>query len=124
MSTNTENVITKDESFQDRAAEWAVECFGKERLQDPDVRNFHFLEEAGELVQANGMTREDAHRVIDYVFDRPSGELKQEVGGVMGTLAAFCIAKGINMHVCAEVELERVWGCIDLIREKQKLKLK
>ncbi len=42
-----------------------------------------------ELVQAVGTSREDALRLVEYVYTRPVGELRQEIGGVMVTLAAL-----------------------------------
>lgn len=109
-------------NFQTRVAPWMTDCFGDEIARDKPERNHRFAEEALELVQACDMTAEEAHLLVDYVFGRPAGEKRQEVGGVMVTLAALCLARGLDMHQCGETELARVWGKIDLIREKQKSK--
>lgn len=95
-------------SFQSRVAPWMMDCFSNEVCRDVVERNHRFLEEALELVQARGCSRSEAHQLVDYVFGRDIGEPEQEVGGVMVTLAALCLAAGIDMHEQGEVELRRV----------------
>ncbi len=60
--------------------------------------------------------------MIEYVYGRDQGEINQEVGGVMVTLAAHCLAHGIDMHEAAEAELARIWTKVDKIRAKQAAK--
>lgn len=110
--------------FQSRVAPWMLACFGAAIAADVSERNHRFLEEALELVQATGCTAGEAHQLVDYVFGRPVGEADQEAGGVMLTLAALCLAKGLDMHAAAERELQRVWTKIDAIRAKQAAKPK
>ena len=93
--------------FQDRVQPWMLECFGKEIASDSVERNHRFIEESLELVQACGATARECHQLVDYVFGRPAGEKDQEVGGVMVTLAALCLAQGLGMHEAGERELER-----------------
>lgn len=111
-------------SFQARVHPWMLECFGEEIAADRMERNHRFFEEATELVQANGMTRSEAHQLVDYTFSRPIGEIKQEAGGVMVTFAALCKASGIDMHQAGETELARVWTMVEPIRAKQAAKPK
>ena len=110
------------ESFQARVAPWMQACFGPEISADRIERNHRFLEEALELVQANDCTEAEAHQLVDYVYGRPDGDVNQEVGGVMVTLAALCLAVGEDMHEAAERELARVWTKIEKIRAKQAAK--
>lgn len=56
---------------------------------------------------------------MDYVFGRRVGEQAQEVGGVMVTLAALCLANGLDMQTCGETELARIWTKVEAIRAKQ-----
>lgn len=84
-------------SFQKRATEWAKRCFGERLTADAQERNFRFAEEALELVQACGMNRFEVQRALDYVYGRPVGEKRQEVGGVYTTFALLCEAHGIDM---------------------------
>lgn len=110
--------------FQARVQPWMLECFGAEIAADKIERNHRFFEEATEAVQANGMTRSEAHQLVDYTFDRPVGELHQEIGGVMVTLAALCLASGQDMHAAGETELARIWTKVEAIRAKQAAKPK
>ncbi|WP_063750543.1 hypothetical protein [Paraburkholderia bannensis] len=94
--------------FQARVQPWMMECFGAEISADRAERNHRFFEEATELVQACGMTASEAHQLVDYAFGRPVGEPHQEVGGVMVTLAALCLANSLDMHADGETELARI----------------
>lgn len=106
-------------SFQQRAWAWMLAAFGLEIAGRTNERAHRFLEESIELAQAVGVTSEEAHMLVDYVFNRASGEPEQEAGGVMLTLAGLCDWLGIDMAKAGETELARVWTRIDLIREKQ-----
>lgn len=112
------------EHFQSRVQPWLLACFGAEIASDTIERNHRFLEEALELVQACGATASEAHQLVDYTFSRPVGETPQEVGGIMVTLAALCLAQEINMHECGETELNRIWTKVEQIRQKQAAKPK
>lgn len=110
--------------FQTRVQPWLLECFGPVIAGDTRERNHRFLEEGLELVQALGCSQADAHQLVDYVYGRPIGEKSQEVGGVMVTLAALCLAQQLDMHDCGEAELSRIWTKIEQIRAKQAAKPK
>ena len=112
------------EPFQHRVQPWLLQCFGAEIAADTVERNHRFLEEALELVQSTGCTQSEAHQLVDYVFGRPVGEPAQEVGGVMVTLAALCLANGLDMHNAGEIELARIWTKVEAIRAKQAAKPK
>jgi hypothetical protein len=114
----------QDLSFQARVQLWMQTCFGTEIAADKIERTHRFLEEALETVQANGCTRSEAHQLVDYVFDRPVGDLPQEIGGAQVTLAALCSASGHNMSECGEAELARIWTKVEQIRAKQAAKPK
>ena len=111
-------------SFQDRVQPWMLACFGAEIAGDKAERNHRFLEEALELVQACGCSASEAHQLVDYVFGRPVGEPEQEAGGTMVTLAALCLANGLDMHAAGETELARIWTKVEAIRAKQAAKPK
>lgn len=110
--------------FQQRVQPWMMECFGPMIAGDRQERNHRFLEEALELVQAAGCSASEAHQLVDYVYGRPVGEPSQEVGGVMVTLAALCLANGLDMHTAADTELARIWTKVEAIRAKQAAKPK
>lgn len=95
--------------YQTAVGRWMTKVFGG--LLDAtkkSVRNFRFFEESAELVQAGGMTREQAHELVDYVYNRPVGVMAQEVGGVMVTLAALCATNEIELGYAAHDEIERI----------------
>jgi hypothetical protein len=95
-------------TYQSRVQTWILDCFGPEIARNLTERNYRFLEEALELVQALGCERDAAHRLVDYVFNREAGRPGQEVGGVLVTLAALCSASAIDMDAAGEIELRRV----------------
>lgn len=111
-------------SFQSRVAQWMDACFGPEISADRLERNDRFIEEALELVQAAGYPKDRALALVDYVYGRDQGDINQEVGGVMVTLAAHCLAHGVDMHEAGETELARIWTKVDVIRAKQAAKPK
>ncbi|WP_244134262.1 hypothetical protein [Burkholderia gladioli] len=96
------------EQLQARVQPWMMECFGPTIAADRVERNHRFLEEALELVQSLGCTASEAHQLVDYTFGRSVGEPAQEVGGVMVTLAALCLANTLDMHAAGETELARI----------------
>jgi len=107
-----------DKSFQNRVQPWMLECFGPKIAADTTERNHRFLEETLELAQACGATASECHQMVDYVFGRAIGEKNQEVGGVMVTLAALCLAHDVDMHTAGDQELSDIWTKIDQIRAK------
>ena len=96
------------DSYQARVDDWMQACFGAKISADLTERCYRFLEEATELCQALGMTKDQAHAMIDYTFGRAAGEPRQELGGVMVTLAALCNAAGLDMTMEGEAELARI----------------
>jgi hypothetical protein len=109
-------------SYQQDVMRWGDYCFGKEINRNGTQRNHRFIEEAFELVQSTGMSRNDIITVLDYVYNRPVGDTFQEVGGVMVSLAALCELEGVDMTHASNAELDRCWRRSDIIREKQKTK--
>lgn len=115
-------MAAKITSYQSRVEKWLEACFPPAVRADRGERTHRFLEEALELAQANGCSREDAAALVDYVFGRPQGRPEQEVGGVMVTLASLCSASDINMDEAGDRELDRNWDRIEQIRAKQQAK--
>ncbi len=113
-----------EDTFQERVQPWLMACFGEMIAGDREERNHRFLEESLELVQACGCTAHEAHELVDYVYGRDVGEPAQEVGGVMVTLAALCLANDLDMHANGETELARIWTKVEAIRAKHAAKPK
>ncbi|MCS4089571.1 hypothetical protein [Rhizobium sp. BK176] len=113
------DAITPPASFQARVRPWLVAAFTEDFDTEEHAREARFIEEAIELFQAKGRSFEELISVAKYVYSRPAGEVRQEVGGVMTTLAALCIVSKLDMHEAGEAELARIWTKVDAIREKQ-----
>lgn len=107
--------------FQARVAPWMSQCFGAAIASDVRERGDRLLEEVLELLQSHGYDPTRVATLRDYVFGRPVGEPAQEAGGVMVTLAAYCLATGLDMHGAGDAELERISApeIIERIRVKQ-----
>lgn len=105
--------------FQQRVQPWMLETFGAEIAGDVTERGDRLLEEVLELLQSHGYDPGRVATLREYVFGRPVGEPAQEVGGVMVTLAAYCLATGLDMHAAGEAELSRIWTKVEVIRAKQ-----
>lgn len=111
--------MSRRPTYQERVNAWLKQTFSQKIRLCKTERNHRFLEESLELIQACGCTQSEAHQIVDYVFGRPEGEKSQEVGGVMNTLAALCIAHGLDMQKAADQEMVRVWRMIEKIQAKQ-----
>ncbi len=109
-------------AFQKRVDLWARECFGDAVADDTPTRMARFFEEVCEALQAEDFPREWLDQLIARVYSREKGEIKQEIGGVMVTLAAWCNAKRIDLELAAETELARCLRNIELIRAKNATK--
>lgn len=105
--------------YQKRAGDWASACFG----EDAAINHFHrrnrFIEEAIELHQAAGGTADEIIQLVTHVYNKPTGDPHQEVGGAMVTLATLCNALGVDLLHAGEDELARVWEEFPRIRAKQ-----
>jgi hypothetical protein len=103
----SEQPTTEGISFQSRVWAWVLDCFKRADARLPEQRAFRFIEEALELVQAIGTSKEDVHRLVNYTYSRPPGEFRQEMGGVMVTLAALAESTFTALEGAGEAELRR-----------------
>jgi NTP pyrophosphatase (non-canonical NTP hydrolase) len=88
--------------------EWGTKAFGADQMTSIPQRAARFLEEAIELAQACDLDKTMAHKLIDYIYDRPPGERRQELGGVGVTVMALAEALGESADECEAAEVERV----------------
>ncbi|MER8827189.1 hypothetical protein NKH73_13965 [Mesorhizobium sp. M0938] len=114
--------VPVDETLQARVQPWLMSCFGREISMDRVERGDRLLEEVFELLQSCGYDPARVLALRDYVWGRDAGEPSQEAGGVMITLAGYCLAHDLNMHEAGEAELARIWTKVDKIRAKQAAK--
>lgn len=105
-------------SFQQRVVDWSIRCFGARDTYHPVLRAARFIEEALKLVQAGGVTRAVAMRILHYVYDRPVGTVSQEIGGTLVSLSVLCESRAYDMKLCGEAELSRIEGKIEEIHAR------
>ena len=107
-----------------RVRNWLAEVFGKPALFDVEERGLRFGEEALELIQSLGVTREQALALVKQVFDKEPGEPRQELGGTLVTLASLCAVTELNATDAYETEFARCEQpeIIDKIKRKHATK--
>jgi hypothetical protein len=108
--------------LQPRVQPWMMACFGPEISADRVERGDRLLEEVFEFLQSCGYDVKRVAALRDYVWGREPGVPFQEAGGVMITLAAYCLAHELDMHAAGEAELVRIWTKVEKIRAKQAAK--
>jgi hypothetical protein len=95
-------------NWQRVAYHWVENVFSPENAANPNERSERFGEEALELLQARGVSRERVHELVDYVYNRPAGEVPQELGGVMHTLLVLAEQGKLDLWECFRTEMHRV----------------
>jgi hypothetical protein len=95
-------------ALQERTSEW-VESRGL-HLYKPVERGCRFWEEWFEFGQALGIPYEDALRILNKVYSKPVGDIRQEAGGAGMTLLALAQANGFSLGEAIEDELDRVYS--------------
>lgn len=86
---------------------WATRVFGLGATLLKE-RALRLVEEAIEAAQSVGVDRATILLVAGRVYDRDVGDLRQELGGVAVTLAAFCEAAKVSAEEVERDEMERV----------------
>lgn len=116
-----DNPITHH-TFQERLYQWFLHTFSEQFPQLIDnkrEKSHRFIEEAIELVQACNLTKQELIEIVNVVYDKPSGDIFKEAGGVATTLSLLCQNHGFQLNAAAEAEYERNFTIIDKLREKQ-----
>lgn len=106
---------------QSRIAAWVRTTFDEATATNIPERALRLAEEALELTQACGVEAVVLHRLVDYVFSRPTGEPAQEIAGTMVTLYSAAHALGVDADAAFEAELERIQQpeVIERVRRRQ-----
>ena len=112
------------DDYQNDCRLWALEAFDYPVVYDERERAQRVLEEAVEVAQSMGMSRAEAHAIVDWKMDGEQGDIQQEVGGLLVCIAILCAAKAIDMRTCGLNELASAHERIGEIRAKQKRKPK
>lgn len=77
---------------------------------NPTNRGQRLLEEVLEAYQCPGigLTEDQCHTLVSYVYNRPTGTLHQELGGVIICLLALSDATEEDLHKCMIDEYNRI----------------
>jgi hypothetical protein len=92
----TEFVQTIDE-LQEIVSDWVISVFGIKSQTSTLERCMRLMEESTETGQSGGISREQAHAVVDMVFNKPvDPDISKEIGGVIWCVAALCDCQDQN----------------------------
>lgn len=106
-------------NIQKQIALWVRTRLGDDAMH-PCERGRRSVEENLELEQALGVSREEAHRLVDHVFDKPVGEVSQEFGGSALTLLVAAESMGVDLGNVADNELYRIYSLpMEKFRKRQ-----
>ena len=94
--------------WQREVGRWVRSRFGISSLIDPRERALRVLEEAYELAQAAEIDVAPAAAVMEHVYQKPCGELKQEAAGVVLTLFALAGAHGFDLLAETRQKIGRI----------------
>jgi NTP pyrophosphatase (non-canonical NTP hydrolase) len=92
---------------QESLLAWAVDTFG-EVARDPIERSLRLIEEAAEVVQTVGLSKEEVLKVVERVYSRPPGALCNELGGLVMTTECLAEAMGYDLETQADWEYKRI----------------
>ena len=107
--------------------QWVRSRFTDKVFENKEEHGRRVLEEAIELFKVEARdpkeARAQAHKLVDAVFDKKVGELKQEIGGVAVTLLALCALHDLRLDELAEAEINRIMTTpAEEFRKKQQAK--
>ena len=84
--------------------------WGDKAFDSPVERATRLLEEAIEVFQAVGGSRDVAAKTVDMVMNKKAGELSQEIAGVGVCLLALCALKEVRLDEVVNAEIARIKG--------------
>ena len=96
--------------------------FGYDKMSDKRERALRFGEEAMELMRAVGLSLQDVANLMDYEFDRPAGNIEQEIADAGVTLYALADNYDVDVDLAVEREIIRVLRDADAIKAKDAAK--
>lgn len=89
------------------AWDWGVRCFGSNHMCNAPLRALRMVEEAVETGQALGLSRDQLHLLVDEVYKRPRGDVRQEIGGTFLTTRMLCRSIGVDPEWLYLTEIRR-----------------
>lgn len=118
------DILRNPRSLRQRAiAQWARSAFGEQEATNLAQRGLRLAEEAIKAAQAAGVDKDMLLRLVEHVYARPKGQLRQELGGVGICLLALAHAAGLDADSCEQDESRRVLSLsIDHFRARNEAK--
>ncbi len=95
--------------IQEQIRVWVETRLGVKAMHTHE-RALRSLEETLELGQTLAVTREEAHKLVDHVFDKEVGDTYQELGGAALTLLACASGCHANLGDAIHRELTRIYS--------------
>lgn len=96
--------------WQGQIRNWMFNMVKAPDQWDPVNRGQRILEEVAEACQCPeiGLSEQQCHDIITYVYNRPTGVYHQEIGGIIVTLLALCDATKEDLYQCMVDEIARI----------------
>lgn len=108
---------------RNEVADWLVSTWNDSYLLNVRERGMRIAEEALELGQCCNMTREEAHALVDQVFDKPKeANPAKEIAGVFVCLQACTVALKVDLRDAYVEERDYRWANQEKIRGKHAAK--
>jgi hypothetical protein len=108
-----------------RIAAWVVQVFGEDVLRDRVERAARVLEEALELAQACGVSRETAEGLVARVYARPPGDAAIEAAQVGVCLIAWAEGAQEDLGTLVDDEIDRIESLpVEKIRARHAAKVR
>lgn len=109
--------------IRDEVSSWLIDTWNVNYLMNRRERGMRMAEEALELAQCSDVTREEAHALVDQVFDKPTEpNAGKEIAGCLVCLVAAAVAHDVNILSAYEEEKKHRWSNQAKIRAKHKNK--
>lgn len=87
---------------------WCKAAFGDDHAFSIVQRGVRHAEETIEAAQASGVAADMLHRLIDHVYAKPAGELRQEIAQSGITLLALAQAANVDADAEEAREFQRI----------------
>ena len=96
---------------------------GQDHASNVEQRGLRLVEEAIEAAQAAGCDPATLHKLVDYIYAKEPGDLRQELGGVGLCVLAMAAVAGFDADEAEEKEVNRVLSKpLDYFARRNKVK--
>lgn len=106
------------DAFLREVRHWKLATFSRETLTDLQAQTIVLIEEALEVGQSVGLTKDDVLARLSQVYSKEPGELWKELGGVAVTWAGVVGAAGHSAKYICKSALQDCWSRQEEIKRK------